>query len=187
MCIPESGLTAGELERGRVRGQVQRQVSITGTPPPWGLWGPRGQFSPKACGAGLPSFFSLFKHLLLSSPQHLGNTDNVLVRETGSLRPPARRTRGLCPTALWHMVSPFHSSLLGSLGDALNHGPDPLAAQALAGKQIASCLPEFLTSLSLQTGCACTDCTHVEMGGARVRRRGGWPRHWPHPAALAQD
>lgn len=168
MCIPESGLTAGELERGRVRRQVQRQVSVMGTPHPRGLWGPRGQFGPKAGGAGLPSFFSLFKHLLLSSPRHLGNTDNVLVRETGSLRPPARRTGGLCPTALWQMVSPFHSSLLGSLGDALNHGPDPLATQALAGKQIASCLSEFLTSFSLQTGYGCRDCTHADMGRARV-------------------
>lgn len=63
----------------------------------------------------------------------------------------AGRTRGLRPTALGHMVTPSHSSLLNCLSDALNHCPDLPAMQALAGKQIATHRSEFFTSFSLQT------------------------------------
>lgn len=57
------------------------------------------------------------------------------------------------------MVSPSHSSLLNSLGDALTHCPDPPAMQALARKQIASHCSEFFTSFSLQASYSWTHCS----------------------------
>lgn len=105
--VPDSGLTSEALEGGRVRGQVQGQVSIREHPYP--TWSPGATGTVQShglwCGPSLPpSFSSLLKHLLLASPQHLDNRDNVLARRTVSLCPRAR-TRGLCPTALWHMVT----------------------------------------------------------------------------------
>lgn len=79
------------------------------------------------------------------------------------------RIRGLCPITLGHMVTPSHSSLLGSLGDAVNHCPDPPAVQALAGKQIASHCSEFSTSFSLQTSYGWTDSTLSGKGRARIQ------------------
>lgn len=70
------------------------------------------------------------------------------------------------------MVTPPHSSLSSSLSDALNHCLDPLAVQALAGKRIASRLPERLTSFSLQTDHGWTDCTVAEMLGLGCRTEG---------------
>ena len=70
------------------------------------------------------------------------------------------------------MVTPSHSSLSSSLSDALNHCPDPLAVQALAGKRIASRLPERLTSFLLQTDHGWTDCTVAEMVGLGCRTEG---------------
>lgn len=126
-----------------------------------------------------PSFFSVFKHLLVSSLQHLSNIDDVLVRATDSLCPWSGKNKSLCPTTLGHMVSPSHSSLLNSLGDALNHCPDPPAMQALARKQIASHCSEFFTSFSLQASYSWTDCTLLGKGRARIRySQGASGSHW---------
>lgn len=121
--------------------------------------------------ACLPSFFSLFTHLVVSSPQHLSIIDDVLVREKDRLCPWSGKNKRPLPHHTWTHGDPIssHSSLLGSLGDAVNHCPDPPAVQALAGKQIASHCSEFSTSFSLQTSYGWTDSTLSGKGRARIQ------------------
>lgn len=104
------------------------------------------------------------------------------------------RTRGLCPITLGHMVTASHSSLLGSLSDAVNHCPDPPAVQALAGKQIASHCSEFFTSFSLQTSYGWTDGRfrgRAGLGFNTVRRHlgptGGMTKTCATACCLAKD
>ena len=59
---PWVGLTSGALERGRVRGRVQRQVSIMGAPHDRGLWGHGDSSVPRSVvQTFLPSLLQPFK------------------------------------------------------------------------------------------------------------------------------